>query len=223
MRSPLLVPRIAIVDPELTYTMPQEVTASTGLDALTQLIESYVSNKANPLTDGICIEGMKRAVRSLSAAYLSGDASAREDMSIASLFSGLALANAKLGAVHGLAAPLGGNLSARHGMICARLLPFVVEHNINSLMKLDPTSDHVRRFDTVAKIMTNDDHASARDAVAWLKNICSELMIIPLGELGLKDAAISVIARQAIKSSSTKGNPVEVTEEELADILRRAM
>ena len=223
MRSPLMYPRMALVDPELTYSTSPAITASTGLDALTQLLEAFVSNKANPFTDGICIEGLKRASRSLYSAYTSGDISAREDMCLASLFSGLALANAKLGAVHGLAAPLGGMLSAPHGTICARLLPFVIEMNVNSLIKKDPSSDFLKRFDTVAQILTKNDHASAMEAVSWIKNICSAMEIPVLKKFGLEESALPAIVQQAKKSSSTKGNPVELTDEELAQILRQAM
>ena len=124
LRSPSMLPRLAVVDPELMYSMPPAVTASTGLDALTQVLEPYVSNQANPMTDGICREGLGRAARSLRRAYEDGrDAEARQDMALVSLFGGLALANAKLGAVHGFAGPLGGLFPAPHGTICARLLP----------------------------------------------------------------------------------------------------
>src|SRR5437867_10940748 len=99
LRSPLMLPKVALVDPELTYELPAGLTASTGLDALTQLIEPYVSCKANPLTDAICIEGIRRVARSLRRAFDDGARSAREDMALASLFGGLALANAGLGAV----------------------------------------------------------------------------------------------------------------------------
>ena len=134
MRSPLMLPRWAIVDPLLTHSMPPELTASTGLDALTQLIEAFVSNKANPLTDGVCREGLQRAGRSLRRAFEDGDdADAREDMSLASLFSGMALANAKLGAVHGFAGPLGGMTTAPHGVICGKLLPYVMQANVRAL------------------------------------------------------------------------------------------
>ena len=134
MRSPLMLPRWAIVDPLLTHSMPPELTASTGLDALTQLIEAFVSNKANPLTDGVCREGLQRAGRSLRRAFEDGsDAEAREDMSLASLFSGMALANAKLGAVHGFAGPLGGMTDAPHGVICGKLLPYVMQANVRAL------------------------------------------------------------------------------------------
>ncbi len=223
MRSPLMYPRLAIVDPELTYTMPPSTTASTGLDALTQLIEAYVSIKSNPLTDGICIEGIKQAGRSLLAAYKSGDKKAREEMSLASLFSGIALANSKLGAVHGLAAPLGGFLSARHGTICARLLPFVMESNINLLLKTHEPSESLKRFNIVAQILTNNSGAKGSDAVEWVMKICSDMNIPTLKELGLQENQIQRIVQQAKKSSSTKGNPVELSDTDLTDILLRAL
>ena len=139
LRSPLMLPRLAIVDPELTYSLPPSITASTGLDALTQLIEPYVCNSANPLTDALCREGIVRVARSLQRAYEDGkDPTAREDMALASLFGGLALANAKLGAVHGFAGPLGGLFPAPHGAICARLLPSVMKANVRALQARAP-------------------------------------------------------------------------------------
>ncbi|MDH3346115.1 MAG: iron-containing alcohol dehydrogenase, partial [Kiritimatiellaceae bacterium] len=118
MRHPSMIPDLAIVDPECTCSMPPAVTASTGLDALTQLLEAFISKKANPMTDGLCREGLPRAVRSLRRAFENGDdLVAREEMAAASLFGGLALANAGLGAVHGFAGPLGGMFNAPHGMV----------------------------------------------------------------------------------------------------------
>src|SRR5579871_2640819 len=124
LRSPLMLPCIALVDPELTYGLPPAVTASTGLDALTQLIEPYVSVRANPIVDAICVDGIQRVAHSLRRAYHDGtDRDARRDMSLASLFGGLALANAGLGVVHGFASPLGGSWKAPHGALCAAILP----------------------------------------------------------------------------------------------------
>ncbi len=133
LRSHHLLPRLAIVDPELTLSMPPEVTAYTGMDALTQLIEPFVSHAANPLTDGICREGLARAARSLAAVYRDGsDLTAREEMALAALCGGMALANAKLGAVHGFAGVLGGATGQAHGALCARLLPHVMEVNLRA-------------------------------------------------------------------------------------------
>jgi alcohol dehydrogenase class IV len=134
LRSPHMLPRLALVDPELTYSLPPAVTAGTGLDALTQLIEPFVSHRANPVTDAVCREGIARAARSLRRAYENGaDAQAREDMALASLFGGLALANAGLGAVHGFAAPICGMFPAPHGATCAALLPHVIAANVHAL------------------------------------------------------------------------------------------
>ncbi len=141
LRSPTMLPRLAVVDPELTYSLPPEITASTGLDALTQLIEPFTSNKTNPLTDALCREGMMRAARSLRTACESGrDAAAREDMALASLFGGLALANAGLGAAHGFAGPVGGMFHAPHGAVCAAFLPHVMAVNVRALRARQPGS-----------------------------------------------------------------------------------
>ena len=131
LRSPLMLPRAAIVDPELTLGLPPAITASTGLDALTQLIEPYVSSRANPFTDSLCLDGIRCASMSLSRAYTEGrDVEARTGMAYASLLGGLALANAGLGVVHGLAAPIGGMFDAPHGAVCAAILPAGMRTNI---------------------------------------------------------------------------------------------
>jgi len=224
MRSPLLLPQTAIVDPLLTHSMSPELTASTGLDALTQLIEPFVSNKANPLTDGVCREGLHRAGRSLRRAFRDGSAAqAREDMSIASLFSGLALANAALGAVHGFAGPLGGVTDAPHGVICGKLLPHVIETNVRALQTRAPDSSAVARFDEVAQILTGKPTARAPDAVSWIQELCAEFGLPGLSTYGLAEEDVPAVVAQAKKASSMKGNPIELHDDELADVLQRAM
>ncbi len=223
MRSPFMLPHLAVVDPVLTYSMPPSVTACTGLDALTQLMEVYVSMKANPLTDGICREGLKRAGRSLKRAYEDGnDKTAREDMAIASLFGGLGLANAKLGAVHGLAGPLGGMISASHGAICAGLLPFVMEANIRALQNRQADSEALVRYENIAQILTGRSTAQADDGTKWIFEICKSLKILPLAQLGLKEQDFPTVVAKARKSSSMKGNPIDLTEDELTEILKKA-
>jgi alcohol dehydrogenase class IV len=222
VRSPFMLPRLAVVDPVLTHSMPPSVTASTGLDALTQLLEVYVSGQANPLTDGICREGLCRAGRSLRRAYEDGnDHEAREDMALASLFSGLGLANAKLGAVHGFAGPLGGMYSAPHGVVCARLLPFVMEANVLALQQRDPTSQALAKYDEAARLLTGDSSAKASDAVTWAQELCLTLKVPSLARFGLKQHDFETIAAKAKKSSSMKGNPVELTDDELLNIIRQ--
>jgi len=245
MRSPFMLPRLAVVDPVLTHSMPPTITAGTGLDALTQLMEVYVSNKANPLTDGVCREGLKRAARSLRQAYEDGgNRAAREDMAIASLFSGLGLANAKLGAVHGFAGPLGGMISAPHGVICARLLPFVTEANVQALQrraapavllaplllakqteglrKSEAAGAALARYDEIARLLTGTDAAQAVDGVAWVQELCEALKVPPLTEFGLKEQDFPAVVAKSQKSSSMKGNPVTLTDDELMEILKKA-
>lgn len=223
MRSPYMLPRLAVVDPELTHSMPPDVTASTGLDALTQLLEVYVSGQANPLTDGICREGLIRAGRSLRRAYENGsDHEAREDMALASLFSGLGLANAKLGAVHGFAGPLGGMYSAPHGVICARLLPFVMEANVQALRQRYPASPALTRYGEVARLLTGNNSVKAADAVTWVQQLCLTLKVPSLARFGSKQQDFETVVDKAKKSSSMKGNPIELTDDELQNILGQA-
>jgi alcohol dehydrogenase class IV len=224
LRSPLMLPRLAIVDPELTYSLDPATTAATGLDALTQLIEPFLSNAANPLTDALCRDGMRRAARSLRQACENGtDPQAREDLSLASLFGGMALANAKLGAVHGFAGPLGGMFPAPHGALCARLLPLVLETNLTALRERAPQSLLLPRFDEVAQILTGAPHAQAAEGVDWLNELTAGLQIPPLAAYGIEKSDFPEITAQAKKASSMKGNPVELSDAELTRILGLAL
>ncbi len=224
MRHAMMLPRLALVDPELTYSLPPAVTASTGLDAFTQVVEPYISNNANPLTDSLCREGMTRAARSLQKAYEQGDdPAAREDMAIVSLFGGLALANAKLGAVHGFAGPAGGMFAAPHGAICARLLPYVMEMNVKVLQERFRESEALKRYEEIAHILTGSEVATFNDGVEWVQELCGALDVPPLSQYGMTEDDIPVLVEKAGKSSSMKGNPVTLTPEELTVILTRAM
>jgi alcohol dehydrogenase class IV len=224
MRSPLMLPCVAVVDPLLTLSMPPDLTASTGLDALTQLMEAFVTNESNPLTDGICREGLRRATRSLRQAYEDGgNLEAREDMCVASLFSGLALANAKLGAVHGIAGPLGGMVPAPHGVLCARLLPSVIEANVLALQSRAPASPALSRYNEVAKILTGNSGAQAAEGISWIQHLCNTMEITPLAEFGLREADFLVVVEKSKRASSMKGNPITLTDTELTEILSKAL
>jgi alcohol dehydrogenase class IV len=224
MRSPHLYPRLALVDPELTHSLPADVTASTGLDALTQLIEPFVSASANPLTDAICREGIRLAAGSLRRACRAGtDAAAREDLALASLFGGLALANARLGAVHGFAAPLGGLFSAPHGAICARLLPVVMGVNIRALRARAPGSPALERYGEIARIVTGRPDAGPADGVTWAESLVADLKVPPLRSYGLAATDIPALVAEAQRASSTKGNPIALSMEELTEIARQAL
>jgi alcohol dehydrogenase class IV len=224
LRSPRMFPLLAVIDPELTHSLPASLTASTGMDALTQLIEPFVSNAANPFTDAICREGIRRVALWLRPAYYDGgNAEARENMALASLFGGLALANAGLGAVHGFAAPMGGMFPVPHGIACARLLPFVVEANLRALSARSGTSPALPRYDEIARLLTGRPSARAKEGADWIHATCSELSIPPLSGFGLTGNELPEIAAKAQKASSMKGNPIQLTAEELTDVLRQAL
>jgi alcohol dehydrogenase class IV len=223
LRSPRKLPRLAIVDPELTYSLPPDQTASTGLDALTQLLEAFTGNRPNPLTDAVCREGMQRAAGAMRQAFAHGhDPVAREDMAVASLFGGLALANARLGAVHGFAAPIGGLFAAPHGAVCARLLPVVVAVNLRALRARAPESPALPRYAEAARLLTGDGWATAEDGVAWLQSLVDDLQIRPLAAYGLKPADYPALVEKAAAASSMQGNPIKLTPGELRGILEQA-
>ena len=224
LRSPLLLPRLTVVDPELTLGLPPAVTARTGLDALTQLIEAYVSVRANPMTDGFCTQGIPLAARSLRRAFEHGDdLAARRDMSLAALLSGLALANAGLGVVHGFAAPLGGRFPAPHGAVCAAILPHGIAMNLRALRARAAETEALRRYEHVARLLTGRSAATAEDAVAWTRTVCSDLAIPPLATYGLTSDDLPGLVADASKASSMKGNPIVLTAEELTEVLRQAL
>lgn len=224
LRSPLMLPRVALVDPEPTHDLPRDVTARTGLDALTQLIEPFVSRRANPLVDAFCREGLWRGARSLRRACEHGeDAAAREDMALASLLGGLALANAGLGIVHGLAAVLGGRFAAPHGALCARLLAPGMRANLRALEERAPGSEALARYGEVARIVTGRADAGAEDGVAWAHALARDLEIPSLAAYGVGAADLEPIAAQAERVGSTQGNPIVLARNEIVGVLAEAM
>jgi alcohol dehydrogenase class IV len=224
LRSPFLLPTLAIVDSELTYSLPPTVTATSGLDALTQLIEPFLSSGATPITDAICREGIAAIAGSLKRAYENGDDSeARENMSLGSLLSGIALANAKLGATHGFAGPLGGMFPAPHGAVCAILLPLVLEANLKAVRERESGNRVLSRFAEVARLLTASPQAQPEDGVFWLRELCAALGIPGLGTYGVQGSDFPEVIAAARKSSSMKGNPVKLTDEECASILENAL
>jgi alcohol dehydrogenase class IV len=224
MRSHYHLPRLAIVDPMLTCDLHASVTASTGLDALTQLIEPYVSVRSSPVTDGLCVEGMSRVAASLRSAFENGgNVPARENMALASLFGGISLANAGLGAVHGFASPIGGMFEAPHGAVCAALLSDVMEINIRALRQRAKESAVLSRYDRIATVLTGSGKATAEDGIQWVHELCRELRIPGLRTYGVSEADIPVVVEEAAKASSMKANPIPLTSEELTEVLERAL
>lgn len=224
LRSPLMLPAVAIVDPDLTVSLPPHLTAATGLDALTQVMEPYVTHLSTPLTDTLCLDGMHRAARSLRQAVADGsNIRAREDMSLVSLYGGLALANAKLGAVHGFAGPFGGMFDAPHGAVCAALLPHVMAANIAALRARKPNSEALLRYDEIGQILTGNPDAAALDGVAWVSQLVKDLQIPGLGAHGLAEEHFPALIEKAGRASSMKGNPIQLTPDELHHILEQAL
>ncbi|HWA78078.1 MAG TPA: iron-containing alcohol dehydrogenase [Polyangiaceae bacterium] len=223
LRGLTLLPRLALVDPELTLSVPPEVTAATGLDALTQVMEPFVSKARGPLTDSLCLEGLRRGARALPRAFRDpGDLKAREDLSLTSLFGGLSLANAKLGAVHGFAGPLGGALGAPHGALCARLLPEVMRENLAEARKRG-NAEIVARYQTIARVLTDDETAAPEDGIEWSHALVESLAIPRLSAYGLRASEFEPLIARSKVASSMKGNPVELDDEQLTAILQRAL
>ncbi len=220
LRGKFLLPAVAVVDPVLTLSLPASMTAATGMDALTQLIEAFVTRKANPMTDALCREGLYRIGRSLHRAWLNGDdLDAREDMSLAALLSGMALANAGLGAVHGFAAVIGGMTEIPHGTVCARLLHPVLRGNLERLRQTDGVSVTLEKFHEMGRILTGNAEAAAENGLEWIRLLCVEFRLPPLGQSGLPDGDFTNIAAMAQKSSSMRGNPVSLSDSDLIRIL----
>jgi alcohol dehydrogenase class IV len=223
LRGPTLLPRLALVDPDLLKGAPPGVLSSSGLDALSQLIEPLVSARANPLTDALAREGIRRSARSLRRAVLeTPDASAREDLALASLLGGLCLANSGLGAVHGFAAPVGGMYEAPHGAVCAALLPATLEVNLRALRARAPEHPSLARFQEVAALLTGRAEARAEEGITWVRELCEALRVPGLGAYGLTEAEVPRLVARARAASSMKANPLTLTDEELTEIALRS-
>jgi alcohol dehydrogenase class IV len=209
LRHVTMLPRIALIDPELAVDVPPHVTAASGMDALTQCLEAFVCSRAQPMTDALCLDGIQRAIRSLERAFQNGhDLDAREDMALCALNSGIALANAGLGAVHGFAAPIGGMFHAPHGAVCAALLAPVWEANSQRVQ--DRT-----KFDQI-------DQMLGGSAIPYLHALTQRLHIPELSQWGIQDTDLPEIAHKAAAASSMKANPISLTHDELVNILRAA-
>lgn len=224
LRSPWMLPSLAIVDPEFLVGAPRSVLRASGLDALSQLIEPFVSVRAHPLSDALAREGLVRSRRSLEQAVLHGpDATQREDLALASLFGGLCLANAGLGAVHGFAAPLGGMFDAPHGAVCAALLPHVMRVNLRALRERVAVDDMLQRYDQLARLLTDDNHAHAEDGIAWVERLCRTLEVPRLSAYGMSATQVPELIKRAARASSMRGNSVVLSEAELAEIASSAL
>ena len=223
LRSPKMVPRIALIDPSLSLGLPPGLTASTGLDALTQLLEPWVSGKANGMTDACCREGIPRMVRSLGKAIANGqDLEARTDLAYGAFLSGLALAHSGLGAVHGLAGPIGGRFQAPHGAVCAALLGPVWRANVETLSRTTPEHPALERYRQAAQWLTGIPGASIDDGLRWITESVRNWQIPRLASYGLRVSDFPELIRAAQASSSMKGNPIRLPDEVLGQVLAEA-
>lgn len=228
IRSPHLLARLVVVDPQLGVGVRPEITARAGMDALCQLIESYTSNGARPVTDALAMDGISRAAAALPGVFADGaDLDAREEMATAALLSGITLTNAGLGAVHGFAAPLGANFAVPHGTVCAALLPHVMEANVRALRDLSADHPVLSRYAAIGRVLTGGTDLAAPEAVeAGIRHVVDlvrDLGIGPLGQFGVTQDRIGEMVALAAKSSSMRYNPVELSREVLAEVLQKAL
>jgi len=199
------------------------VTAATGMDAFTQLLEAYVCNRANPMTDALCRDGLPRVAKALLAVRLNPrDQAAREALSLGALWSGIALANAGLGAAHGFAGPIGGMFSAPHGAVCAALLGPVMRANLEALRGRAPEHPALRRYGEIACWLTGNAGATPEDGAHVVELLVTALQIQKLTAYGLLKEQVPEIVAQAEQASSMKANPIVLTAAELAGALTAA-
>jgi alcohol dehydrogenase class IV len=227
LRSEHLLARIALVDPQLGVDVPPDVTARTGMDALCQCIESYTSSSAQPMTDALALDGIRRAGRSLRRAFVDGtDLDARQDMSLAALFSGIALANAGLGAAHGFAAPLGASFPVPHGTACAALLPHVMAANVQALREADSAHPVLAHYASIGRALLDDprlpDESAITGGIESVRQLCRDLSIPGLEQFGVTRDHVQAIVNLARQASSMRYNPVQLSDEALNSILLNA-
>ena len=224
LRSPFLAPTAAIIDPDLLVGTPPSVVLANGFCALSQLIESFLSPRASPLTDPWAREGLFRSARSLQRSVLEPpDDGARQDLALAGLLGGLCLSNAGLGAVHACAAAAGGMLEVPHGALCAALLGVALAVNLRALISRAPNHPALHRMGEVAALLTGRPGAEPAQAVTWVDALARELGVQGLGRLGLAVTDIPGLVERAKRTTSLRTNPIELSDEELADLARRAL
>ena len=225
LRSPLILPKVALVDPELLVGVPKPTIAASGMDALSQLIEPLLSKRANPFSDALARDGIRRSARSLRRGYEEGmeESGVREDLALASLFSGMCLANSGLGAVHGLAAAAGARLSAPHGAVCAAVLAAVMDVNLRALRERAREHPALPRMTEVATLLTGLPEATPEDAIAWLQELTAALSIPGLASYGLNQDEIAPMVAAGQQASSMRGNPIELRDEEVTEIITRSL
>jgi alcohol dehydrogenase class IV len=225
LRSPLMLPKVAVVDPDLLVGLPSTTIAASGMDALSQLIEPLLSQRANPFSDALARDGIGRSARSLRRAHAEGmeDAAVREDLALASLFGGMCLANSGLGAVHGIAAAAGARLSAPHGAVCAAVLAPAMEVNLQALRGRAPEHPALRRMAEVATLLTGQPDATPENGIVWLQELTAALSIPGLASYRLSEDEIPAVVTATQNASSMRGNPIVLSDAEVTEIVTRSL
>lgn len=226
-RDDKLVAEYAVIDPELLSTCPKNIIAANGMDALTQLIESYVSTGSNIMTDALALSGIKAVRDSLLALYsheVTNDA--QDKMAYASLMSGICLAQTGLGSVHGLASPLGAFYPIPHGVVCGTLISEAADMNINIMLQRDSANPALDKYAILGDVITgqrcNDKHKSWEALCGTLQRWTDTMQLPKLGEFGLTEAGLDKVIANS-RGSSMKTNPVEMTDEEIRELLLRRL
>lgn len=219
-----LVPKHIILDPELTLNCPPAVTAACGMDAFTQLLESFVSRNANPMTDALALSGFQHIRDGLLHAVQQGDnIEARASMLYASSMSGLTLANAGLGSVHGLASPLGAYFPIPHGVVCGTLLYEATRTNITAMIKREPDNSALKKYAQAGRLMTSqaglNDQAALQALLDLLKSWSVTLEMPILSDYGVTESDIHKIIAN-ISGGSMAGNPIRLTEKEIEKLIQ---
>lgn len=217
LRHENFVPNAALIDPQLTLTCPAHITASCGMDTLTQLMESYLSTQATPFTDALCLDGLRHFVKSFEAVCTHSPNSIehRSNMSYASFISGITLANTNLGTVHGFASSIAGMYTVPHGVICANLLESVMESSIEWLQQFQPEA--LVKFHTLNEIITGTQKLDK--LIEKLNQWATQLPIPPLGNFGIQANAIPLICAQ----TNNKNNPAHLSGAHMAQILEKTL
>lgn len=220
LRHDNFVPDIAIVDPELTWGCPKDITASSGMDCLTQLTEAYLSEKSNLYTDALAMEGLSEIKLSLKRSYIDGsDGEARSGMSFAALTSGICLANAGLGVVHGFASSIGGMYDIPHGLICGTFMAKSNEINIRELRKTGKNPAALKKYTTLGKLFIGDigktDDYCIDGFIDYLHQLSRELKLTSLNIPGFEEKDLELICQK----TDIKNNPVALTKENLKEIV----
>ncbi len=222
LRHDNYIPNIAIIDPELTVKCPPEITAAGGMDALTQLIESYLSSKCDIITESIALPAIEAVNRSLLIAFKNGgNVNARSDMSYAAMISGITLANAGLGAVHGFASPLGGFFNIPHGIVCGTLMAVCNDYTLKKAREINDEKT-ILKYENITKIFFNKTDKKdifAEMLIERLYSLTSELKIPKLGEYGITLSDIEKI----VNKTGNKNNPVKLNRDDLVNILKERL